>query len=73
MGGFKFVCFVNSTCWISEEEKEEVGVKVMEALDENFQTHEEKIHSLTNGHAKKLDIGEERSSSSLVTLVHGLC
>jgi len=43
---------------LTEEEKEEVGVKVMEALDENFQTHEEKIHSLTNGHAKKLDIEE---------------
>jgi len=54
---------------LTEEEKEEVGVKVMEALDENFQTHEEKIHSLTNGHAKKLDIeesaeGEEEDEES---------
>merc|ERR1711970_160447 len=37
---------------LTEDEKEEVGVKVLEALDENFKTHEEKIALLTNGHTK---------------------
>merc|ERR1712114_138218 len=37
---------------LTEDEKEEVGVKVLEALDENFKTHEEKITLLTNGHTK---------------------
>jgi len=36
---------------MTADEKEEVGVKVHEALDENFKTHEEKIALLTNGHA----------------------
>merc|ERR1712202_86179 len=37
---------------MTEEEKEEVGMKVMEALEENFETHEEKISQLVYGHAK---------------------
>jgi len=37
---------------MTADEKEEVGVKVTEALDENFTKHEETIAKLTNGHAK---------------------
>merc|ERR1712202_112649 len=37
---------------MTEEEKEEVGMKVMEALEENFETHEEKINQLVYGHTK---------------------
>merc|ERR1712112_312471 len=38
---------------INEEEKEDVGVKVMEALEENFEIHEEKISELLSGHTKR--------------------
>merc|ERR1712112_310245 len=34
------------------DEKEHVGVKVMEALEENFETHQEKINELVYGHTK---------------------
>merc|ERR1711913_91677 len=51
---------------LTEDEKEEVGVKVLEALDENFKTHEEKIALLTNGHSKKDESteGEEEDEES---------
>merc|ERR1712096_147038 len=38
---------------MNEEEKEDVGVKVMEALEENFEIHEEKISELLSGHTKR--------------------
>merc|ERR1719508_490633 len=37
---------------MTEDEKEHVGVKVMEALEENFETHQEKINELVYGHTK---------------------
>merc|ERR550519_2050609 len=37
---------------MTEDEKEHVGVKVMEALEENFETHREKINELVYGHTK---------------------
>merc|ERR1712112_410795 len=43
---------IESTEKMTEEEKEEVGMKVMEALEENFETHEEKINQLVYGHTK---------------------
>jgi len=50
---------------MTADEKEEVGVKVIEALDENFTKHEETIAKLTNGHAKTLpDEGSTESEGS---------
>jgi len=50
---------------MTADEKEEVGVKVSEALDENFTKHEETIAKLTNGHAKTLpDEGSTESEGS---------
>merc|ERR1719186_81449 len=43
---------IESTEKMTEDEKEEVGMKVMEALQENFETHEEKINQLVYGHTK---------------------
>jgi len=37
---------------MTDDEKEHVGVKVMEALEENFETHQEKINELVYGHTK---------------------
>lgn len=47
---------------MTADEKEEVGVKVTEALDENFTKHEETIAKLTNGHSKTL--ADEASTES---------
>lgn len=50
---------------MTADEKEEVGVKVSEALDENFTKHEETIAKLTNGHSKTLpDEGSTESEGS---------
>jgi len=50
---------------MTADEKEEVGVKVTEALDENFTKHEETIAKLTNGHSKTLaDEGSTESEGS---------
>ena len=49
---------------MTEDEKEDVGVKVMEALEENFETHEEKINELVNGHTKN-DFDEEEVYDSV--------
>merc|ERR1719186_1988392 len=43
---------VESTEKMTEDEKEYVGVKVMEAIEENFEQHEEKIYLLAHGHTK---------------------
>jgi len=45
---------------MTEDEKEDVGVKVMEALEENFEIHEEKINELVSGHSK-VDCEEDSS------------
>merc|ERR1719187_2181278 len=47
---------------ITADEKLDITVQVLEALDENYQTHEEKINLLTDGHTKQMpepDEGEE--------------
>jgi len=44
---------------MTAEEKEEVCVQVLDALDENFQTHEEKIALLTDGHTKQMPEADE--------------
>jgi len=43
---------VESTEKMTEDEKEYVGVKVMEAIEENFEEHEAKINLLVDGHTK---------------------
>jgi len=48
---------------MTEDEKEEVGVKVLEALDENFKSHEEKITALTNGHTKTIETNGKDEST----------
>merc|ERR1719469_571562 len=48
---------------MTEDEKEYVGVKVMEALEENFETHEERINDLVNGHTK-FDFDDEMEEDS---------
>merc|ERR550519_2015890 len=49
---------------MNEDEKEEVGVKVMEALEENFETHQEKINLLVSGHTK-LDCDEDEEEEDV--------
>merc|ERR1712096_178887 len=56
---------------MTEDEKEHVGVKVMEALEENFETHQEKINELVYGHTKndyddEDEIEEEDSQEDVV-------
>jgi len=43
---------VETTEKMTEDEKEYVGVKVMDAIQENFEQHEEKINLLVDGHTK---------------------
>jgi len=50
---------VESAEKMTEDEKEEVGTKVMEALEENFVEHEEKVATLLEGHIKAVDCDEE--------------
>jgi len=50
---------VESAEKMTEDEKEEVGTKVMEALEENFVEHEEKVATLLEGHIKAVDCEEE--------------
>merc|ERR1712096_77474 len=50
---------VESAVKMSEDEKEDVGTKVMEALEENFVEHEEKVATLLEGHKKAVDCEEE--------------
>merc|ERR1712112_712036 len=50
---------VESAEKMSEDEKEDVGTKVMEALEENFVEHEEKVATLLEGHIKAVDCDEE--------------
>merc|ERR1712112_725165 len=57
---------IESTEKMTEEEKEEVGMKVMEALEENFETHEEKINQLVYGHTKNdFDDEEEEDEDDM--------
>merc|ERR1719186_753980 len=56
---------------MTEDEKEHVGVKVVEALEENFETHQEKINELVYGHTKndyddEDEIEEEDSQDDLM-------
>jgi len=50
---------VESAEKMTEDEKEEVGSKVMEALEENFVEHEEKVATLLEGHTKAVDCDDE--------------
>jgi len=50
---------------MTEDEKEEVGTKVMEALEENFVEHEEKVANLLDGHTKAVDCEEEEEGESM--------
>jgi len=50
---------VESAEKMTEDEKEDVGTKVMEALEENFVEHEEKVASLLDGHKKAVDCEED--------------
>merc|ERR1712114_25315 len=57
---------IESTEKMTEDEKEEVGMKVMEALEENFETHEEKIDQLVYGHTKNdFDDEEEEDEDDM--------
>jgi len=49
---------VESAEKMTEDEKEDVGSKVMEALEENFVEHEEKVANLLDGHIKAVDTEE---------------
>merc|ERR1712114_103224 len=49
---------VESAAKMTEDEQEEVGAKVMEALEENFVEHEEKVACLLDGHKKAVDTEE---------------
>merc|ERR1712096_83671 len=49
---------------MNEDEKEDVGVKVMEALEENFEIHEEKISVLLSGHTKR-DCDDEEDEDDM--------
>jgi len=51
---------IESSDKMTEDEKEDVGMKVMEALEENFEIHEEKINELVSGHSK-VDCEEDSS------------
>jgi len=48
---------------ITADEKEDITVQVLEALDENFQTHEEKISLLTDGHTKQMPESDEEEEA----------
>merc|ERR1712202_44114 len=50
---------VESAEKMTEDEREDVGTKVMEALEENFVEHEEKVATLLEGHKKAVDCEEE--------------
>merc|ERR1712112_161622 len=50
---------VESAEKMTEDEREDVGTKVMEALEENFVEHEEKVATLLEGHKKAVDCDEE--------------
>jgi len=50
---------VESAEKMTEDEREDVGTKVMEALEENFVEHEEKVATLLEGHIKAVDCDEE--------------
>jgi len=54
---------VESAEKMTEDEKEEVGTKVMEALEENFVEHEEKVATLLEGHIKAVDCDDEGEES----------
>jgi len=56
---------VESAEKMTEDEKEEVGTKVMEALEENFVEHEEKVASLLDGHKKAVDCEEDEDGESM--------
>jgi len=49
---------VESAAKMTEDEQEEVGAKVMEALEENFVKHEEKVACLLDGHKKAVNTEE---------------
>jgi len=49
---------VESAEKMTEDEREEVGSKVMEALEENFVEHEEKVANLLEGHIKAVETEE---------------
>merc|ERR550519_1999649 len=49
---------VESAEKMTDDEKEEVGSKVMEALEENFVEHEEKVANLLDGHIKAVETEE---------------
>jgi len=46
---------------MTADEMEEIVVQVLDALDENFQTHEEKIAMLTDGHLSEMPESKEES------------
>ena len=48
---------------MTEDEKEYVGVKVMDAIQENFEQHEEKIILLVDGHTKGDYVDDKRGIS----------
>jgi len=47
---------------ITDDQKEEIATQVREALDENFQTHEEQIALLTDGHTSQMPESDEEEA-----------
>jgi len=48
---------------LTAEQKDEITGQVLEALDENFQTHEEKIALLTDGHTSQMPESDEEEEA----------
>jgi len=48
---------------ITDDQKEEIATQVREALDENFQTHEEQITLLTDGHTSQMPESDEEEEA----------
>jgi len=47
---------------ITDDQKEEIATQVRDALDENFQTHEEQIALLTDGHTSQMPESDEEEA-----------
>jgi len=48
---------------ITDDQKEEIATQVRDALDENFQTHEEQITLLTDGHTSQMPESDEEEEA----------
>merc|ERR550519_815601 len=51
---------------LTAEQREEITGQVMEAFDENFSKHEEKIALLTDGHTSQMPVSDEEEAEKIV-------